>query len=142
MWRQIVRIWLDSLQSLGGGTVQPPEPITPWGALTDTHDAEMVAFHNAYRKTYGLKPLLRDPALDALANKHSGLMRIRKRLFHPSPTVLANVAGYSPDPRATFSQWEHSPEHRQTILTPHLARIGVGVARDNAGRHYWTVRFE
>jgi len=37
--------------------------------------------------------------------------------------------------------WMNSPGHRSNILNPTYTELGVGLAKDSAGRCYWTQMF-
>jgi uncharacterized protein YkwD len=103
---------------------------------------------NQARATEQSPPLLRDPALDALAQAHAEAMRRTRRIAHdagdgdPKTRVEAanldilaageNVAHALDVARAHRALWA-SPSHRENLLEPRFDRIGIGMALDSDG---------
>lgn len=113
---------------------------------------------NAERTARDLEPLRRDARLAEAAQVHSSDMAQRNYFAHTSPGGRdagdrARAAGYTPQvgstwrvgenigygsgplgtPRRLMSGWMDSPGHREAILTPQFAEVGVGVARGRPG---------
>ena len=113
---------------------------------------------NGVRERQHLIPLVRDPALDAVARAHSADMARRHYLSHVNPegqnpvdrlsaagidgfTLAAENAGLTdrPDPNREILQgWLASPAHRHNLYAPPFNRTGVGIARSADGRWYYT----
>jgi uncharacterized protein YkwD len=106
---------------------------------------------NEERTRAGLAPLAADPALDAVALRHSEDMRANDFVAHVSPTagdtedrlvkagIVTSLAaenvgrGYTPD--ETHRGFMDSPGHRAAILLPDVTHIGIGVtAKAEYGR--------
>ena len=113
---------------------------------------------NALRRRAGRVPLLRDPALDAVARAHSRDMARRGYLAHVDPegrspldrlreagisgfTLAAENAGRS-DRRDAVVEivrgWVASPTHHRNLFLPAFNRTGIGVARGPEGAIYAT----
>jgi len=113
---------------------------------------------NALRRSAGLLPLERDPALDRVARAHSRDMARRGYLAHVNPegrtpldrlraagvagfTLAAENAGQSslPDPAAEIVRgWVASPVHHRNLFLPAFNRTGIGVVRAADGTVYAT----
>jgi len=52
-----------------------------------------------------------------------------------------NIASGHKTPEAVMVDWMNSPEHRANILNAEFEHIGVGVATNNEGRHFWAQNF-
>jgi uncharacterized protein YkwD len=103
---------------------------------------------NAARASEGLGVLLRDHALDGLADAHAEAMARARLLGHDTGdgdpparvmaagiavrTVAENVAHAASLPRAHRALWS-SPSHRESLLFERFDTVGVGVARDTDG---------
>ncbi|MDZ4181333.1 MAG: CAP domain-containing protein [Candidatus Cloacimonadaceae bacterium] len=106
---------------------------------------------NAERARFGLKPLVYESGLAALAKHHSNNMAkygffdhtdqekldVSRRREKYYPELLASSIGenlaYNEIPSRKFSPadivtgWMNSPGHRENILTPEYTHLGVGV---------------
>jgi uncharacterized protein YkwD len=105
---------------------------------------------NRERADHGLAPLRRSPALELASQRHSDDMAIRNFFAHETPdgidpgarmaaagypvaatTTGENLAwGSGPEstPVRIVQGWMKSPGHRENILRPVYAEVGVGVA--------------
>lgn len=96
-----------------------------------------------YRAEHGLAAVIRDPALDGIAQAQADAMAAADLLSHsvagPLPDRLArldrqtgaaaeNVSAGYPDLDAALGGWRRSPEHDRNLLLPPLRRIGVAGA--------------
>lgn len=109
-------------------------------------EARVVVLINQRRVANGLRPVVVDARLAALALGHSQEMAAQQYFAHDSPTggltfeqrtgrlhrtlTAENIAwGTGPYGNAVglVTLWMHSPEHRRIILTPGLRRVGVGL---------------
>jgi uncharacterized protein YkwD len=125
----------------------PGEPKEPLPADAD-RGAALLRMVNQARATEQSPPLVRDPALDALAQAHAEAMRRTRRIAHdagdgdPKTRVEAanldilaageNVAHALDVARAHRALWA-SPSHRENLLEPRFDRIGIGMALDSDG---------
>jgi len=105
---------------------------------------------NAERAKHGFAPLRREERLELASQGHSEDMVARKFFEHETPEGVdpqerifetgypannaitgENIAwGTGPDgsPAGIVELWMHSPPHRENILRPEFAEIGIGVA--------------
>jgi uncharacterized protein YkwD len=110
----------------------------------------------AARAVAGIRPLVRDRRLDALALAHAVRMAARHDLSHDagdgSPVDRLRAAGL--DARDFGENVAHaqsialahralwaSPSHRANLLGGDFDRVGVGVARDERGDAWITETF-
>lgn len=111
---------------------------------------------NAYRKTKGLPPLKLDPFLSREARQHSQDMATHRMAFghegfstrlkhmyahvkHPNGAA-ENVAFNYKDGHVVVKNWLTSPHHRANIQGRYNY-TGIGLARDNHGKLYFTQVF-
>jgi uncharacterized protein YkwD len=108
------------------------------------------------RDSEGLAPLKPNRALDRLARAHAGRMMRASELAHDAgdgdvrrrledagidaASVGENIAHAATVPLAHRALWA-SPSHRDNLLGPRFARLGVGVARDPDGTVWVTELF-
>jgi len=150
----VVGLWL-ALALLG--------PLVAEGA--DAWDPELARMEqelhqsvNDFRRSQGLIPLTRDPALDAVARGHSADMAGRRYLSHENPEGLnwvgrlqrAGVEGFTmagenvgqtnraPANTEILEGWKHSPVHRKNLTARPFNRTGLGIARGADGTLYYT----
>ena len=108
---------------------------------------------NVERAKYGLKPLIWDENVAAVARSHSIDMSLKGYFSHISPNGVGpgdrlknagitkiqrmgeNIALCGSASRA-MSLWMGSPGHRANILNPNYTHLGVGVCG-----YYWTQNF-
>lgn len=96
---------------------------------------------NVHRRSLGLAPLQLDPRLCAIAREHAIDMATHSYFGHDSPDGESpfdrmdrahygygyageNLAVDESVDAAAAALW-HSPEHRENILEPHYAKLGV-----------------
>jgi len=123
--------------------------------LTINYNAEkrMLELINAERSKQGLGSLIADPALSAIARKHSLEMFKLSYFDHNSPvtgtptdrllaakinfkTAGENLA-YAPDVEVAHNGLMNSPGHRANILSPNFHKIGIGIiSADNWGEMF------
>jgi uncharacterized protein YkwD len=125
--------------------------------LTDT-EVRILDLTNAARKKEGLEPLKISPALVAAARAHSKNQAKQDTMAHeldgkkPSDRVRAagykfryvgeNVAyGKNTTVDEIFEGWMASKGHRENILKPEYTEIGIGAARSDTGKWYYTQDF-
>jgi uncharacterized protein YkwD len=129
----------------GGG----PRPGSPGGAAqpisTAAFEARMLELLNAARAQAGLKALVADPQLRAVALAHAQDM-VRAHFFgHVSPTTgstadrLARAGievttsgenlSQASTPDESHAGLMESPGHRANMLGPRFTHVGIGVAR-------------
>lgn len=129
------------------GASAPGEPEAPLRPIADRR-AALLEMLNRARATTQSPPLVRDPALDAVAQTHAEAMRRVKRVAHdtgdgdPATRVQAaaldvaspgeNVAHAADVVRAHRALWA-SPSHRKNLLHPRFDKVGIGVAEDADG---------
>ena len=149
-----MRVLLLSLLAAHGAACASP---SPYAAQPPGPQArEVIEQVNALRALHGLPPLAPAPALVAAARAHAAeqaalgrishdgadgsvLMERLERVGYAARAAGENVAsGWSEASGVTQGWWE-SPGHRENLLRPQTSEIGVGAARDEAGRAYWTL---
>jgi uncharacterized protein YkwD len=142
----------------GALTEQPASAATrkPGAAtdrVTEARDLErpLLDLINSFRKTQGLRPLVRSPHLTRAAQAHAADMGTRGYFDHDSPTetcsarlarfypsagfptrsVGENIAWASPDLSAkdALQIWLDSPQHRKILLSKTWREIGIGAVR-------------
>lgn len=126
---------------------KPVEPLDPEAAL---------AAINAYRTANGRDPVVLDERLTRAAQAQSKAQAARSWLGHSgsdgsTPMVRAIRAGYrakiaSENVAAGFKSfndtlkfWTQSSGHRTNLLRANVTAIGVGMAKNQNGRAYWTL---
>jgi uncharacterized protein YkwD len=93
---------------------------------------------NQYREQQGLRPLVVDPDLAALAREHSAAMAKAGRLTHDDFQARFGRSGYGmcvenvgwnyPSPQAQLLAWERSPGHDRNLLDKRVGHMGMGAA--------------
>lgn len=132
----------------GGSPSRPPD-----------HLQTVIALTNQERAKHGLPALAWNEHLFSAAQGHSqdmangdyfdhrDLVNRARQEGYPSSFVGENIAAGRPTPEEVMSQWMNSPGHRNNILNPDYAEIGVGYhyIENDPGRfqykHYWTQIF-
>jgi len=126
---------------------RPVEPLNPQAAL---------ARINAFRAKNGAKPLALDARLSRAAAMQSADQARRGRIGHygkdgSKPKDRAARAGYAAkiasenvaSGQKSFADamyyWERSSGHRQNLLRANVTAVGVGMAKADTGRAYWTL---
>lgn len=119
---------------------------------------EVVRLVNIERSNRGLGSLQANWQLSRVARYKSTDMRNLNYFSHTSPTYGSpfkmmedfglrftaageNIAMGQETPKSVMTAWMNSPGHRSNILSSSFSEIGVGVAKDQHGRIYWTQMF-
>jgi len=134
----------------------------PWARAEDPGlallESRLAVAVNDFRREQHLIALERRPELDRVARGHSEDMAQRGFFAHVSPEGrnwvdrlrLAGLSGFAmagenvgqtsrADPnREILEGWEHSPAHRENLMSRPMNATGVGVARSVDGRLFYT----
>nr|WP_242950615.1 SafA/ExsA family spore coat assembly protein [Clostridium grantii] len=119
---------------------------------------EVARLVNVERNKQGLSSLKINWQLSRIARYKSQDMIDKNYFSHTSPTYGSpfqmikdfgmqytaageNIAYGQNSASSVMTSWMNSPGHRSNILSTSYAEIGVGVAKDSAGRLYWTQMF-
>ncbi|OPX44101.1 cysteine-rich secretory protein family protein [Ruminiclostridium hungatei] len=119
---------------------------------------KVVELVNKERAKAGLKALKINSELGKVATLKSQDMAKNNYFDHNSPTYGSpfdmmkrfgityrtageNIAMGQTSPEQVMNGWMNSPGHRANILKASFTQIGVGVAKNSAGRLYWTQQF-
>jgi len=135
-------------------------PAAPAAGGTSTIASTIVQLTNAERSNAGLPALRANSQLMEAAQLHADQMARLGRLEHvlsggqyPRPEDRLAAAGYrwsayaeniamgQSSAAAAMDSWMHSSGHRANILKTNVTEMGVGVARDSAGRPYYVQVF-
>jgi uncharacterized protein YkwD len=130
------------------------------GGGSSTIVSTIVQMTNAERSNAGLPALRASSRLNEAAQLHADQMARLNRLAHdipgaqyPRPEDRLAAAGYQwsayaeniamgqSTAAAAMDSWMRSSGHRANILSTNVTEIGVGVARDSAGRPYYVQVF-
>jgi uncharacterized protein YkwD len=136
------------------GCAIPAAPAHAGSAKQDRVERAIVKKINEIRRSHGLKPLRRSPALARAADVKAKEVARTAVLSHSSPDgtsmaerlrryvrarLVGETLGYVPmrSPQATMivRAWMNSPGHRQAILSPKFRRAGVGRRNGRLGPH-------
>lgn len=126
---------------------------TPAPSAQSSFANQVVSLVNQERAKAGLKPLVIDNALTAMALDKAKDMSNNKYFSHTSPTYGSpfdmmksygirytyageNIAMGQRSPQEVMNAWMNSPGHRQNILSPNYTKIGVGYFNN-----YWVQEF-
>lgn len=128
----------------------------------DNYPGQVVALTNAYRQTYGRRPLTWNSELAQVAANHAYWMatanqlshmdargwRVRDRVDHSrygefAETVAENIANGHDTPEKVIAAWQASPSHNMALLLPQLEDIGVACFINPAShyRMFWVQVF-
>ena len=157
MWKISLRYGI-SLDSLIRANPQVANPNIIWPGMvlnipragwqqgtdtsTSTYADQVVQLVNQERAKAGLKPLVSDRALAAMALDKAKDMYHNRYFSHYSPTYGSpfdmmrsygiqyryageNIAMGQRTPQEVMNAWMKSPGHRQNILNPNFTKIGV-----------------
>lgn len=119
---------------------------------------EVIRLVNIERSKNGLMSLKANWQLSRCARYKSQDMINKNYFSHNSPTYGTpfdmmksfglnysaageNIAKGQRSAKEVMNAWMNSPGHRSNILSPSYMEIGVGLAKDSAGRSYWTQMF-
>jgi uncharacterized protein YkwD len=146
--------FLPKLQAAG---TQDADGCPHSGAMPTVDDIELaraaiLCLLNRERARHRLSPLRQNAVLEDASQRYSEDMAERDFFAHESPEGLTpaqrmTAAGYPPGgvsvgenlywgeeakstPVEAVDGWMHSPGHRENILRPQFAEVGVGVAFD------------
>lgn len=123
-----------------------------------TTESRVIDLVNIQRSNAGLQPLKANWQVSRVARYKSQDMINKGYFSHISPTYGSpftmmesfgiqfsaageNIAMGQTTAEAVMNGWMNSPGHRSNILNPTYTEIGVGLAKDSAGRCYWTQMF-
>ncbi|MDF2521022.1 MAG: hypothetical protein K0R84_1650 [Clostridia bacterium] len=121
-------------------------------------ESEVVRLVNIERSKHGLAALKENWELSRVARYKSADMAAKNYFSHTSPTYGSpfrmmesfgikyssageNIAMGQRTPQEVMNAWMNSPGHRANILSPSYTQIGVGFAKNQNGRAYWTQMF-
>lgn len=109
---------------------------------------------NDHRKLLGLRRLIDNEAMTALASQHSKDMAAKgvsfgHKGFQERCSVIAaelggttacgeNVGFGDKTPEEVFNSWMSSKKHRKHIENPKFTHSGMGYGVDSNGIHFWT----
>ncbi len=141
-------------------TPSPAKPSTsaPTNGDYSAFQKKVVDLVNAERAKAGLKPLTMSAPLNKTATLKSQDMAKLNYFDHNSPTYGSpfdmmkkygisyrtageNIAMGQTSPEQVMQGWMNSSGHRANILNASYTQIGVGIAKNSAGRLYWTQQF-
>lgn len=135
----------------------PSEPSTPTNDISKLEN-EVIRLVNEERSKNGRSPLASNNELNRLARLKSEDFVKNNYFSHSSPTYGTpfdmmrdngisftaageNIASGQKNAEEVMKHWMASSGHRENILNPTYNQIGVGVAKDNQGKLYWTQMF-
>lgn len=117
----------------------------------------LIELTNAERKKLDKPALKVDSALMKLAREQSAHMARLKQISHElegrTLTLRMNEAAYkalaagencaegAASPEEAIADWLMSEGHKNNLLSDRYTRLGVGIATDSNGRHYFTQVF-
>lgn len=130
-------------------------PTTP---EVTAYEKEVARLVNVERAKAGLPALTYNWELARVARYKSEDMRNKGYFSHTSPTYGSpfdmmkafgirytaageNIAKGQMTPQQVMNGWMNSSGHKANILSRNYTQIGVGYAKDSAGRGYWTQMF-
>ena len=154
-------VWLLVLASACATPASPTEvPESPAAGGGSPVASTLVQMTNAERSNAGLPTLRASSRLMEAAQLHADQMVRLGRLEHvlsgaqyPRPEDRLAAAGYQwsayaeniamgqSSAAAAMDGWMHSSGHRANILSTSVTEIGIGFARDSAGRPYYVQVF-
>ena len=155
-------VWLLIVASACATPASPTEVAEPpaAGGGASATVSTIVQLTNAERSNPGLPALRASSRLNEAAQLHADQMARLGRLAHdlsgaqyPRPEHRLAAAGYQwsayaeniamgqSTAAAAMDSWMRSSGHRANILSTSVTEIGVGVARDSAGRPYYVQVF-
>lgn len=120
------------------------------GAQVDAEAAR--AMISAYRMKQGLKPLVYDASLDAVAEREVGAMAASDKTRSSEALIktlnASGVKGASANLSAgyhtlaeAFSGWRDSPQHNRAMLSSNATRMGIASAYAPQSKYgvYWAL---
>lgn len=138
-----------------------PAPTTTPAPSTGTVDPmvqQVFNLVNQERAKVGAMPLVLSDAINKCAQFRSQDMATRNYFSHTDPdghdpfywlkqygisytTAGENIAMGQTSAESVMSSWMNSSGHKANILKTSYGKIGIGVAKNSAGRLYWTQLF-
>jgi uncharacterized protein YkwD len=154
-------VWFLVLATACATPASPTEvPDAPSGGAPSDVAISVVQLTNRERSSAGRPALSASSRLMQAAQLHADQMARLGRLEHelsgaqyPTPADRLAAAGYQWSSYAeniamgqssaalVMESWMRSSGHRANILSTSVTEIGVGFARDSAGRPYWVQVF-
>lgn len=111
------------------------------GVKMATIEANIIAYTNEQRASYGLPPLEVDADLMETAREHAAWMTRNYTLTHTRQPVAENIAMGQPHSSDVVQSWMNSSGHRANILSSGHRRIGVAAFRAANGIIFWCQQF-
>lgn len=118
--------------------------------------SEILVYINQYRVQHGLSKLVMNRVLSNEATRHSADMArhvvpfghdgFGQRIEHLHEQIPASLSGAEnvaynyKTAKIVVDGWINSPGHRQNLMG-HYNLTGIGIARDNMGKPYYTQMF-
>ena len=107
----------------------------------DTYVKLVFLYINEERKAHGLNPLVMDPTIMKLAQKHSDNMAKFGNYKHSGLNYVEVITRLNSIQRWTHKenaacavgQWMKSEAHRDALLDPKLKTFGIGVQENTSG---------
>jgi uncharacterized YkwD family protein len=137
-------IWPGLVLNIPGASYYPPSTPKSTGSTTSvsSYANQVVSLVNKERANAGLSALASDNALSSMALVKAKDMYNNNYFSHTSPTYGSpfammtafgikysyageNIAMGQRTPQEVMTAWMNSPGHRQNILSPNFAKIGV-----------------
>lgn len=150
---------LASLTLLLGICCLAAEPEEATELKLSKEEKVLVDLTNQARAKENLKPLKPNALLFKVARAHAANMAKHEKMQHDldgkTPKDRIEASGYDYGwvgeniaetyeglrPRSIFKQWMGSKPHRENILRPQYAEIGIGIARSKDGNYYYAQEF-
>ncbi|MFN3431454.1 MAG: CAP domain-containing protein [Candidatus Sericytochromatia bacterium] len=139
-------------------TPAPTATPAPTTGTVDPMVQQVFTLVNQERAKVGAKPLVLSDAINKCAQFRSQDMATRNYFSHTDPdgnspfywlkqygisytTAGENIAMGQTSAASVMSGWMNSSGHKANILKTSYGKIGIGVAKNSAGRLYWTQLF-
>lgn len=166
MWKIAVKYQVGVSEIISSNKqISNPNMIYPGQKLTiptlqgiKALESEVVRLVNVERSKHGLQALTENWELSRIARYKSADMAAKNYFSHTSPTYGSpfrmmesfgikyssageNIAMGQRTPQEVMTGWMNSSGHRANILSPSYTQIGVGLAKNQSGKAYWTQMF-
>ncbi len=166
MWKIAVKYQVGVSEIISSNKqISNPNMIYPGQKLTiptlqgiKALESEVVRLVNVERLKHGLQALTENWELSRIARYKSADMAAKNYFSHTSPTYGSpfrmmesfgikyssageNIAMGQRTPQEVMTGWMNSSGHRANILSPSYTQIGVGLAKNQSGKAYWTQMF-
>jgi uncharacterized protein YkwD len=149
-------------------TPKPTTPTTPTGPTTPTTPTapspttqvwleQFMDLINNHRQSIGLRALIHDDELGAVAQTHCQNMAngtvafghdgfstrcsLGRKILGGGNWCGENVAAGQKTPQAAYTAWMNSPGHKANIEQSRATHTGFGYAKNSSGKYYWTQIF-